>query len=109
LKLLEANPQINQRQLASELGISLGRVNYCLKALIEKGMVKAVNFHNSKSKKAYIYKLTPIGIEEKVSVTMRFLRIKMNEYEKLATEINELRAEAQQSQSDFLPKNTHKN
>jgi len=93
-KLVEANPAISQRQLASELGISLGKTNYCLKALVEKGLLKANNFRNSKNKLAYAYKLTPQGIEEKASVTVRFLKKKMQEYEQLQQEIAELRTES---------------
>lgn len=93
-KLLESNPEISQRQLAGELGVSLGKANYCLKALIEKGMLKAGNFHNSRNKLAYAYKLTPRGIEEKASVTVRFLKKKIREYEQLEREIKELREES---------------
>ncbi len=92
-KLVEANPEISQRQLARELGVSLGKANYCLKALIDKGMLKANNFRNSKNKRAYIYKLTPRGLEEKAGVTARFLRAKVQEYESLQAEIRQIRAE----------------
>lgn len=90
LKLIEANPQMSQREVANELGISLGKANYCLKALIEKGIVKATNFRNSKNKMAYVYKLTPSGIEEKAKITMRFLKHKMKQYEKIKSEIEQL-------------------
>lgn len=93
-KLVEANPEISQRQLAKELGVSLGKTNYCLKALLEKGLIKASNFKNSQNKLAYAYKLTPTGIEEKASVTIRFLRKKIKEYEQLQHEIDELRKES---------------
>lgn len=96
-KLIEANPELSQRELARELGISLGKTNYCLKALIEKGLLKAGNFRNSKNKMAYVYKLTPKGIEEKANVTVRFLKQKMTEYESLKSEIEFLRQEAQRS------------
>ena len=92
-KLLESNPEISQRELARELGISLGRANYCLKALVERGLVKVANFCNSKNKRAYIYKITPRGLEEKASVTQRFLRTKLAEYEKIKREINALQQE----------------
>jgi len=92
-KLLEARPDITQRQLAKELGISLGKVNYCLKALIEKGQVKARNFRRNPSKRKYVYLLTPKGIEEKGQLTARFLRRKMAEYERLKQEIEQLRLE----------------
>lgn len=95
LKLIEANPQMSQREIARELGISLGKANYCLKALIAKGTLKASNFRNSQNKLAYLYKLTPKGIEEKASITSRFLKIKMREYEALQIEIDALREEVQ--------------
>ncbi len=95
MRLLEANPEMSQRDVARELGISLGRVNYCLQALIRKGWIKAANFKNSHQKAAYMYLLTPRGIEEKASLTVRFLKIKMHEYEKLRTEIEEMRREAE--------------
>ncbi|MGA7593711.1 MAG: MarR family EPS-associated transcriptional regulator [Gallionella sp.] len=99
LKRLEADPEISQRELAGELGISLGRVNYCVQALIEKGLVKAKNFRNSKNKKGYAYLLTPKGIEDKARMTVEFLRIKLAEHEALTKEISGLQAEAQQAQS----------
>lgn len=94
LKLVEANPEISQRELAQQLSISLGKVNFCLKALIEKGLLKATNFRNNKNKLAYMYLLTPSGLEEKASITMRFLKYKLQEYEALQQEIEELRREA---------------
>lgn len=94
LKLLEADPQASQRRIADELGISLGRVNYCLQALIEKGLVKVNNFRNSANKRAYLYLLTSRGIEEKATVTARFLRRKLDEYETLKRELEELQREA---------------
>lgn len=94
LKLVEIKPEISQRELARELGISLGKANFCLKALIEKGFLKATNFRNSQNKLAYMYLLTPNGIEEKSSITIKFLKAKMKEYELLQTEINLLMQEA---------------
>jgi EPS-associated MarR family transcriptional regulator len=96
LKVLETNPEISQRDLARELDVSLGRVNFCLKALIEKGLLKATNFRNSKNKLAYMYLLTPSGIEEKSAITAQFLKIKMQEYANLEAEIQALRFEANQ-------------
>lgn len=93
LKLLAARPNVSQRELARELGISLGKANYCLTALINKGWVKAQNFKNSDNKRAYAYLLTPGGIEEKTQVTFSFLRRKMAEYETLRSEIEDLRHE----------------
>lgn len=94
LKLLEADPNATQRRIAEELGISLGRVNYCLKALIQKGLVKVNNFRNNANKRTYLYLLTPRGIEEKATVTVRFLRVKLDEYENLKRELDELQREA---------------
>jgi EPS-associated MarR family transcriptional regulator len=94
LKLLAADPHASQRRIADELGISLGRVNFCLRALIEKGLVKANNFRSSTNKRAYLYLLTPKGIEEKAVVTARFLRRKLDEYEALRRELEELQREA---------------
>jgi len=93
LKLLEENPEMSQRQIAAALGVSLGKVNFCLRALIEIGSVKVANFSRSPNKKAYVYLLTPKGIEEKAKVTLRFLAKKQNEYEELKLEINELKNE----------------
>lgn len=93
LRLIEENPEITQRALASELGISLGKVNYCLKALIDKGFIKARNFRNSKNKRGYLYKLTPSGLDAKARISVAFLRRKMVEYEQLKIEINRLQDE----------------
>lgn len=94
LKLLAEDPHASQRRIADELGISLGRVNFCLKALIKKGLVKVNNFRSSTNKRAYLYMLTPKGIEEKAVVTGRFLRRKLDEYEVLKRELEELQREA---------------
>ena len=93
LRALEANPELSQRQLAAELGVSLGGVNYALKALIERGFVKADNFRKSGSKAAYLYVLTPKGIAEKSSLATAFLGRKLEEYEVLRQEIESLRGE----------------
>jgi EPS-associated MarR family transcriptional regulator len=97
LKLLEADPQASQRRIADELGISLGRVNFCLKALVDKGLVKVNNFRNNANKRAYLYLLTPRGIEEKARVTLRFLKVKLEEYEALRSELEQLQREAARS------------
>jgi EPS-associated MarR family transcriptional regulator len=94
LRLFEASPQASQRDAARELGISLGKVNYCLQALVHRGWIKANRFRNSRDKFAYRYLLTPRGVEAKTALTVRFLRIKMREYETLRTEIEQLRREA---------------
>jgi len=96
LKLLEPNPRLSQREVAKELGISLGKVNYCLRALVDRGWIKAANFKKSNNKTAYMYLLTPRGIEEKARVTTRFLQTKMREYEALRAEIEQLRVDAEQ-------------
>lgn len=96
LKNLEDNPSLTQRDLAKRLGISLGKVNFCLNALIEKGCLKVNNFRNSDNKLAYAYLLTPQGAEQKARMTVEFLQIKMQEYERLRVEIAELQREAEQ-------------
>ena len=93
LKLVEAKPEISQRELAQKLGVSLGKVNFCLKALVDKGLLKVTNFRNSQNKLAYMYLLTANGIEEKSSITLRFLKSKMRDYELLQTEIRLLMQE----------------
>lgn len=95
LRIIEANPEITQRELANELGVSLGKINYCLKGLIEKGWVKANNFKNSNNKLAYLYILTPSGIEQKARITAQFLKRKISEYEELKIEIERLKHEIQ--------------
>ena len=93
LRMLEANPQIKQRDLATLAGVSLGKTNYCICALVEKGLIKVKNFKNSKRKMAYVYLLTPEGVAEKAVLTQRFLKRKMEEYEVLKAEIEELKQE----------------
>ena len=91
LKHIQTNPDISQRQLAEELGVSVGKVNYCLRALIDKGFVKAGNFKRNTDKLSYLYLLTPIGIEEKASLTANFLKCKIAEHEKITQEIEQLK------------------
>ena len=93
LRALEANPELSQRQLAAELGVSLGGVNYALKALVERGFVKAGNFRKSGNKVAYLYVLTPQGVAEKASLATVFLGRKLEEYELLRQEIESLKGE----------------
>lgn len=97
LKLLDEQPHLTQRELAKAMGISLGKANYCLRALIKVGAVKANNFKNSADKSGYLYLLTPRGFEEKAKVTRRFLDRKLAEYETIQREIEELQAEARQA------------
>ena len=98
LRILEENPDLTQRELAGQVGMSLGGFNYCIKALIEKGYVKAENFQNSKNKFKYVYVLTPSGIAQKVALTGRFLNRKLEEYEALKKEIELLRNDAKKYQ-----------
>ena len=93
LRLLETRPELSQRDLAREMGTSLGKVNYCMKALIDKGLVKVRNFKNSRKKLAYVYLLTPRGIESKATIATQFLKRKMIEYETLKAEIEQLQRE----------------
>ena len=104
LRALEANPELSQRQLAAELGVSLGGVNYALKALIELGFVKADNFRKSGAKVAYLYVLTPKGIAEKSSLATAFLGRKLEEYEVLRQEIATLKSEVGSDESGKGPK-----
>jgi EPS-associated MarR family transcriptional regulator len=96
LKTLEDNPGLSQRDLAKRLGVSLGKVNFCLNALIEKGCVKISNFRNSDNKLSYAYLLTARGMEQKARMTVEFLQFKMQDYERLRREIEELQREAEQ-------------
>jgi len=93
MRLLQDNPDLTQRELAEKLGVSVGGLNYCLKALMEKGWVKMQNFSQSKNKFGYVYILTPKGIAQKAALTSRFLKRKMEEYEALKAEIEALKAE----------------
>jgi EPS-associated MarR family transcriptional regulator len=97
LRLLAGNSSLNQRELAKALGVSLGKTNYCLRALIEKGLVKVRNFRGSQNKMAYAYLLTPLGIAEKAHLTARFLKRKLAEYESLKVEIHAMRCELNSS------------
>jgi EPS-associated MarR family transcriptional regulator len=96
LRLLEASPAISQREVARALGMSVGKVNYSLRALVGRGWVKATNFKNSNNKAAYMYLLTPNGIEQKAKLAMQFLRVKMDEYDRLGMEIEQVRSEIQE-------------
>ena len=91
LRKLESNPEYTQRELSQEMGVSLGKVNYCMKKLVEKGWIKLTNFSHNSNKLGYVYLLTPHGIEQKAKLTILFLKIKMKEYETLKDEINKLK------------------
>ena len=93
LRHLAEKPQVSQRELAEHLGISLGKANYCLGALVDKGLVKARNFKNNANKRAYLYLLTPNGFREKAEISVRFLQRKIEEHEVLRAEIEELQNE----------------
>tara|TARA_B110000008_G_C16695003_1_gene454284 strand:- start:173 stop:499 length:327 start_codon:yes stop_codon:yes gene_type:complete len=91
LQKIEANPEYTQRELSVEMGVSLGKVNYCLKKFTEKGLIKISNFNKSSNKLGYAYLLTPRGIEEKATLTISFLGRKIEEYEMLKKEITKLK------------------
>jgi EPS-associated MarR family transcriptional regulator len=99
MRLLQENPDFTQRELAKQLGVSVSGLNYCLKALTEKGLVKMKNFANSKNKFGYVYVLTPSGVAEKAAITGRFLKRKMEEYEALRLEIEAVRVEVKELES----------
>lgn len=93
LREIGAESRLTQRELSSRLGFSLGKINFLIKAMIEKGLIKAEGFKNSNNKSAYLYLLTPMGIEEKAKTTYHFLKRKIAEYEKLEIEIEQLKRE----------------
>ena len=93
LRLLQDRPQMSQRELAQAMGVSLGKANYCLNALMEKGFVKFGNFRKSSDKRKYAYLLTSVGLKEKTRITMKFLKRKVAEYEALKKEIEQLSGE----------------
>ena len=100
LRRLQKSPDISQRTLAKELGISLGSINFCFQALVDKGWVKVHNFGQSTHKLRYAYLLTPAGVAEKSKLTAQFLRRKMTEYEVLQQEIDILRIEMNSAKGD---------
>ena len=103
LRLLEANPHLSQRDLAGALGVSLGKTNYCLKALLDKGFIKMQSFNKSSNKLAYAYLLTPTGIAEKAGLTVRFLARKLAEFDSLTLEIEALKSEVSQPHKSISP------
>ena len=94
LRKLEVNPEYTQRELSQEMGVSLGKINYCMKKLIEKGWIKLSNFSHNQNKVGYIYLLTPKGVEQKSRLTTSFLKTKLKEFEVLKDEINKLKLDA---------------
>ena len=101
LRLLQANPHLSQRNLASALGVSLGKTNYCLKGLLGKGFIKMQSFDKSSNKLAYAYLLTPTGIAEKAGLTVRFLARKVAEFDSLTLEIEALKSEVKRAPVDL--------
>ncbi|HEX7387974.1 MAG TPA: MarR family EPS-associated transcriptional regulator [Castellaniella sp.] len=97
LRLLESDPSLSQRELSHALGLSLGKTNYCVRALLDKGLLKMQNFRNSENKLSYAYLLTPAGVTAKAQLTRDFLSRKMQEYENLKVEIERLKAEVEAS------------
>ena len=93
LRRLHQTPEVSQRRLAKELGISLGSINFCFQALVEKGWVKMQNFSRSNNKLRYVYLLTPVGVAQKSKLTAEFMKRKVAEYEALKLEIESLRSE----------------
>jgi len=96
LRRLDSNPKCTQRELSQEMGISLGKVNYCIQKLTAKGWIKLTNFSRSSNKLGYMYLLTPKGIEEKTRLTSLFLKIKLDEFEILKDEISQLKLDAEE-------------
>lgn len=103
LRHLQANPSLSQRQLAGKMGVSLGKANYCLRALVEKGLVKLGNFRKNQNKRQYAYLLTPAGLEEKTRITQAFLKRKEAEFDVIQREIDALKSELESSESGCLP------
>ena len=104
MRILEVNPNLSQREMGKALGISFGGINYCLNALVAKGLVKIENFSQNQTKFGYVYLLTPSGIAEKAALTSVFLKRKMEEYEALKLEIALLKAEIKPQDGEKLPK-----
>jgi len=96
---MQANPGISQRQLAALLGVNLGKANYCLRALVEKGLVKFGNFSKNQNKHQYAYLLTPAGLEEKTRILLAFLKRKETEFESIQREIEALKDELESSKA----------
>ena len=104
MKILEVNPYLSQREMGKALGISFGGINYCLNALVAKGLVKIENFSHNQNKFGYVYLLTPSGIAEKAALTSVFLKRKMEEFEALKLEIATLKSKIKAQDGEKLPK-----
>ena len=100
LRKLQSNPQSTQRELSQEIEVSLGKINYCMKKMIQKGWIKLTNFSRNSNKVGYVYLLTPKGIEQKTKLTFLFLKIKMEEYEILKDEISKLKQDTKKLKSE---------
>ena len=100
LRRLESNPEYTQRDLSQEMGVSMGKVNYCMKKLTEKGWVKLTNFSRSSNKLGYTYLLTPKGVDHKAKLTISFLKIKIEEFEILRDEISQLKLESEEMNTE---------
>jgi EPS-associated MarR family transcriptional regulator len=100
LRKLEANPKYTQRELSQEMGVSLGKVNYCIKKLTNKGLIKLTNFTHNPNKMGYAYFLTPRGIEQKAKLTTLFLKTKMEEFEILKDEISKLKLDEEEMSTE---------
>lgn len=104
MRLIENNPGVSQRELAEELGVSLGKVNYCLQAFVSKGLVKIQNFRNSSNKQGYIYLLTPEGVASKAKLTVQYLKIRIREYDALRNEIAQLQRDVKMDEVSSIRK-----
>ena len=107
LRVLEKNPELTQRELAAELGVSVGAANYCLRALAERGWIKLENFQKNSNKLGYLYLLTPKGFSAKAALTTQFLKTKLEEYERLRAEIASLTAESERLEVRSKPDESH--
>jgi EPS-associated MarR family transcriptional regulator len=101
LQLLKEKPQLTQREMNQKMGISLGKVNYCISALVQKGMIKVERFSKAPNKSAYIYRLTPKGFEELTNLLMSFLKFKVTEFDRIKSEIKLLLDEVDKINPDF--------
>lgn len=107
LKLLAQQPDITQRELADALGVSLGKTHYLLRGLLDKGLVKARNFRNSRNRLGYLYQLTPAGLEHRARVTLDYLQRRMDEYEQLKAELDALKLEMNRSAATAVARDRH--
>jgi EPS-associated MarR family transcriptional regulator len=102
LKVLSQDSNLSQREMAKRMGISLGKVNYCISELAKKGLIKVNRFKSAKNKIPYTYMLTPIGLEEKARLTVTFLKRKLSEYEEIKRQIKELAGEVGEDRVEVI-------